>query len=64
MLGCVAILSYPLSPSYALDVTLAWDANTEPDLAGYAIHYGTESVALYYGEGALGGDPPIDILFR
>ncbi|MCU0591399.1 MAG: fibronectin type III domain-containing protein [Desulfobacterales bacterium] len=24
-------------------VTLAWDANTEPDLAGYKIHYGTAS---------------------
>ena len=30
----------PLSgSSYA--VTLAWDANSEPDLAGYKIHYGT-----------------------
>jgi hypothetical protein len=25
------------------DVPLAWDANTEPDLAGYKIHYGTAS---------------------
>lgn len=24
-------------------VTLAWDANTEPDLAGYNIHYGQAS---------------------
>jgi hypothetical protein len=24
-------------------VTLAWDANTEPDLAGYRVHYGTAS---------------------
>jgi hypothetical protein len=24
-------------------VTLAWDANTEPDLAGYKVHYGTAS---------------------
>ena len=24
-------------------VSLAWDANTEPDLAGYKIHYGTSS---------------------
>jgi hypothetical protein len=28
----------------AADVTLAWDANTEEDLAGYKIHYG-EKVA-------------------
>ena len=27
----------------AAQVTLAWDANTESDLAGYRIHYGTAS---------------------
>ena len=27
----------------AEQVTLAWDANTEPDLAGYKVHYGTVS---------------------
>ena len=27
----------------AEQVTLAWDANTEPDLAGYKVHYGTSS---------------------
>jgi hypothetical protein len=27
----------------AQTVDLAWDANTEPDLAGYKIHYGTAS---------------------
>jgi hypothetical protein len=34
-----------LSPmvAYGAAVTLAWDANTEPDLAGYKIHYGTAS---------------------
>jgi len=31
---CVAILICSWNPSYALDVTLAWDANTERDLAG------------------------------
>jgi hypothetical protein len=30
-------------PSDAENVTLAWDPNSEPDLAGYRIHYGTES---------------------
>jgi hypothetical protein len=29
--------------SYAADFTLQWDANTEPDLAGYEIYYGTSS---------------------
>jgi hypothetical protein len=28
---------------HASDVTLAWDANTEPDIAGYRIHYGLGS---------------------
>ena len=27
----------------AEQVTLAWDANTESDLAGYRVHYGTAS---------------------
>jgi hypothetical protein len=29
--------------SLAGTITLAWDANTEPDLAGYKIHYGVAS---------------------
>ena len=28
---------------WAKDITLEWDANTEPDLGGYIVHYGTES---------------------
>jgi hypothetical protein len=34
-----------LSPTagHASDVTLAWDANTETDIAGYRIHYGLAS---------------------
>ncbi|MEJ5359046.1 MAG: choice-of-anchor U domain-containing protein [Desulfobacterales bacterium] len=31
--------------THAAEVTLAWDANTEADLAGYRIHYGTASGA-------------------
>lgn len=27
----------------AYSVTLAWDPNTEPDIAGYRMYYGTES---------------------
>jgi len=32
---------------YAADVTLQWDANTEPDLAGYKIYYDTDSGEPY-----------------
>ena len=42
---------------YALDVTLAWDANTEPDLAGYELHYKTGSPGPPYN----GHDSPIDV---
>ena len=30
-------------PAFGADVTLQWDANTEPDLAGYKVYYGTMS---------------------
>lgn len=33
------------APALAGDVTLAWDANTEPDLAGYRIYFGPASRA-------------------
>ena len=38
----IALLLSPMV-AYGAAVTLAWDANTEPDLAGYRIHYGTAS---------------------
>lgn len=31
------------SPSIGADVELAWDPNTEPDLAGYKVYYGSFS---------------------
>jgi hypothetical protein len=47
---------------YALDVTLAWDANTEPDLAGYKLYYKTGSPGPPYGgTGATEGNSPIDV---
>jgi hypothetical protein len=53
MLFCSAIVS-------AADVTIAWDANTEYDLAGYKIHYRTESSGPGYdGVGVTEGDSPI-----
>ena len=46
--------------SYAADATLRWDANTESDLDGYKIYYGTES-ANYNGTGADQGSSPIKV---
>ena len=46
----------------AAEVTLAWDDNTEPDLAGYNIYYDTSSGAPYYGTGADQGASPITVL--
>ncbi len=38
----VALLALGSSvPAFARSVTVAWDANTESDLAGYVVHYGT-----------------------
>jgi hypothetical protein len=44
-----------------MDVTLAWDANTEPDLAGYMIYYDTDSGEPYEGTGSLDGPSPIEV---
>jgi hypothetical protein len=50
------------TPSYALDVTLAWAANTEPDLAGYKLYYKTgTSGPPYNGTGAAEGNSPITL---
>ena len=39
----VFMLLAVISPVMAASVTLAWDSNTEPDLAGYKVYYGTSS---------------------
>src|SRR3989442_1344043 len=43
--ACVLTVVCALSPalSSAGQVTLAWDPNTDPDLAGYKLYYGTSS---------------------
>jgi len=57
----VAFLFCFAATAHALDVTLQWDANTEPNLAGYKIYYDTDPGAPYNGTGAQEGNSPIDI---
>jgi hypothetical protein len=43
-LACLAVAAVFLCSASSLSAqTLAWDANTEPDVAGYILHYGTQS---------------------
>jgi hypothetical protein len=41
--GLLVALRFLPASSHAARVTLAWDANSEPDVAGYKIHYGPTS---------------------
>jgi hypothetical protein len=45
----------------AMNVTFTWDANTESDLAGYKVYYGTSSGGPYTGTGATQGSSPVVI---
>ena len=42
--------------AHAVDVTLAWDANSEDDLAGYKVFYRTEGQNYNYNDPAWEGD--------
>jgi len=37
------IYTFSIRNAYSAEVTLAWDQNSEPDIAGYRIYYGLES---------------------
>jgi hypothetical protein len=57
-----ALIFFPQPAIYAADVTLAWSANTEPDIDGYYIYYKTgSSGAPYNGTDADQGNSPIKI---
>jgi hypothetical protein len=43
LMALSAISPLLCKPAFAQSVTLAWDANSESDLAGYKIYYGTSS---------------------
>lgn len=50
------------SPSFALDITLSWDASPSDSAAGYKVYYnkGDDTLPLE-GTGAIEGDSPIDV---
>jgi chitinase len=57
-----AILIGPTSLAHAANITLAWAANTESDLAGYYIYYKTGTSGVpYNGAGVTEGNSPIRI---
>jgi hypothetical protein len=47
--------------AHAADVTLAWAANTESDLAGYKVYYGQNPGGPYNGSGSSDGASPITV---
>jgi PKD repeat protein len=56
------ILAFSVEAAYSMDVTLAWDDNSEANLAGYKIYYKTgKSGPPYDGMGASEGDSPINV---
>ena len=60
----ITIVFFAHGIASAAEVTLAWDANTEPDLAGYKIYYDTNSGVPYYGTDADQGISPITVLIE
>jgi fibronectin type 3 domain-containing protein len=60
LLSLITVL--PAGHCLARDITLAWDANPEPDVAGYRIYYKANSSSLPLdGTGAAEGGSPIDV---
>lgn len=59
---CIFFLAGFSATAKAADVTLAWDANTESNLAGYKLYYdGDSDTEQYQGVGANEGDSPVII---
>ena len=62
LLGMLIIIPILATAACAATATLAWDANTEADVAGYRLYYDTDlSAPPYDGTGIAEGASPIDI---
>jgi hypothetical protein len=66
--GFALILLAAFSPSIsaAESIRLAWDENSEPDIAGYKIYYrtgssGSRTKAFYNGSGIEEGNSPVNV---
>ena len=65
------LLPMAFSPAFAVTYKLAWDANSEPDLAGYKLYWGIQTrgcvaspldeTFIYWGGAAAQGGSPIVI---
>lgn len=62
ILFVLALLLLLASVTHARDITLEWDPNTEPDIAGYKIYYKASTPELPLdGTGAAEGPSPVDV---
>ncbi len=61
LLSILFLILYFQTYSFAADVTLQWDANTESDLVGYKLYYGSFAGIPYDGKGIDQGNSPIII---
>jgi hypothetical protein len=58
---CIVLYFTGANSAHAADITLQWDANTEPDLSGYKIYYDADSGVPYTGAGSAQGPSPITV---
>ncbi len=61
-LAIVCLILSMANTALAVDISLAWDASQEPDIAGYKVYYQADSATLpLEGFEAIEGNSPIDI---
>ena len=58
-LGITLIFSISVGTAYSANLTLAWDANSEPDLIGYRVYCGESSGHYSVNHDITSGDPNI-----